>query len=351
MENLYFSFGIDGRLLINEWGKDAARVTGKAAVDVMGKKYYKVLPRILANDRDAALQVLRTGKTLTLKGHYFNSITGQIKADIRIDPVKGAQGKVKSVSVHVITYRQRFGEKTNNAQRLIDTGKTATAFVHSVRNPLNAIKGAVVYLRSRYSQESTLLEFTNIIEQEISTLDDFISRFLSASASEAELSETDINSMLKKIEILTSLQARARNVGSGYFYGDVPPVTANAFQLEQAVLNVINNALEALRPGEEFKVSTLCERCSENNYVVIEVSDTGPGMALPEADEISVPLNKRKGRGFGLLITREILKQNGGHMEITSRKDGGTTVRIYLPALTGEHDEHPPKWEGLDNRR
>jgi two-component system nitrogen regulation sensor histidine kinase GlnL len=327
----YYTFGTDNRLLVNAWDKDASKMTGIAPVDALGRKYYMVLPRIFLDNRDAVLQVLRSGKPLTLKGHYFNSITGPVKSDVEIIPVKEGNGKARGATVKVITYPAQ--DSFCSPERLIDTGKTATAFLHGVRNPLNAIKGAVIYLRGRYPKESTLLDFTNIIEEEIQRLDDFISRFLSRSVFEMELSEMDVNGLLKKIEVFTSLQARSRELRFSYTYGELPAVLANSFQIEQAVLNVVNNAIEALRPGEEFRVSTSFEEKDGNGFVVIEVSDSGPGIKLPDtADDISVPLKKNKGRGFGLLITREILKQNGGHIEITSTKGKGTVVRMYLPA-------------------
>lgn len=327
----YFTFGTDSCLLVNAWEQDASKMTGIAPVDAMGRKYYMVLPRIFLDNRDAVFQVLRTGKPLTLKGHYFNSITGQIKSDIEIIPVKEVRGKARGTVVKVVIYPSQ-QDNFYSPERLIDAGKTATAFIHGVRNPLNAIKGAVIYLRSRYPKESTLLDFTNIIEEEIQRLDDFISRFLSRSVFETDLSETDVNGIVGKIEVFTSLQARSRDLKYSYSYGELPTVLANSFQLEQAILNVINNAIEALRPGEEFRVSTGFEEKDGNGFVVIEVSDGGPGIKLPDTGDISLPPKKNRGRGFGLLITREILKQNGGHIEITSRKGKGTVVRMYLPA-------------------
>jgi two-component system nitrogen regulation sensor histidine kinase GlnL len=84
------------------------------------------------------------------------------------------------------------------------------------------------------------------MEEEISRLENFISRFLTSSVSDTEVMETDINSLLKKIEIFTSLQIYTRNVQSLYELGSIPPITINSFHLEQAILNVINNAIDAM---------------------------------------------------------------------------------------------------------
>jgi two-component system nitrogen regulation sensor histidine kinase GlnL len=212
----------------------------------------------------------------------------------------------------------------------MDTGKAAIAFVHSVRNPLNAIKGAVVYLRRKYSQENTLVEFTDLIETEITRLDEFVSRFLSASSTEAAATETDINLILRKIELLVSFQARLRKINMTYSYGDMPAVVVNSFQIEQAILNVVNNSIEALGPGNNITVRTGTRSCFDSDYVFVEISDTGPGISQPGTREIANRLKKAK--GFGLMITREIIVQNGGHLEISSSKDSGTRITILLPA-------------------
>lgn len=344
MEKRLITFSTDTRLLINCWGPEAAESTGMAAVEAMGKKYYMVIPRIIANGRDAFISVLRTGKRLELKGHYFGVLSGGVRADIAIEPSRGGDGAIDGLNSRIELNPDRGPERLDNAQRLIETGKTATAFVHSVRNPLNAIKGTVVYLKGRYSGDPTLQEFASIIEDEIKRLDDFISRFLSSSSSDMELCEVDINEILKKIELLTTLQARSKDIRFIYSYGKVPPVLANSFQLEQAILNVINNALEALRPGEEFRVSTSLD----GSNVIVEVSDTGPGIAQPGAE--AAPAKKCGGRGFGLLITREIIRQSGGRVEIKSIKGGGTTVRMYLPVLRERCDEWSPQRESINNR-
>jgi two-component system nitrogen regulation sensor histidine kinase GlnL len=200
-----------------------------------------------------------------------------------------------------------------------------------VRNPLNAIKGAVVYLREKYDYEEPLIEFTRIMEEEISRLENFISRFLSSSVSDTEVSETDINSLLKKIEIFTSLQIYTRNVQSLYELGGIPPITINSFHLEQAILNVINNAIDAMADGGQLKIRTFTEERSGRIFVVIAISDTGPGMSDKKIDDLSSE-NRESGRGFGLFITYEILKHYGGHLEIDSKKNMGTTIKLFIPS-------------------
>jgi len=322
----HYKFGTDSRLIVNTWEHDAVSATGIDAVNALGKKYYMVLPRIFVDNRDAVIKALNCASPVAIRGHYFNSILGQVKSDVEIIPIKG-KARIDGVEVHIRTYPAR-PDAANGVQRLIDTGRTATAFVHSVRNPLNAIMGAVEYLKGRYPQESTLKEFADIIELEAKRLNEFISRFLSSSVSDTEIYEVDVNGIIKKIEMLTALQAASRDIKFSYSYGDLPPAQANSFQIEHAILNIVNNAIEVLKPGDEFRVRTAVEKNNGKSAIVIEISDTGPGLPLP-GDQAQV-LHKKGGKGFGLLLTGELIKQNGGRMDIQSGKEG-TLVRLCIP--------------------
>jgi two-component system nitrogen regulation sensor histidine kinase GlnL len=220
----------------------------------------------------------------------------------------------------------------DESQHFISIGKQATIFAHRIRNPLNAIKGAVVYLREKYQKDQVLREFTDIMKDEIAKLDSSISKFLGASLSDMEMVESDINPILKKIEIITSLQANACKITSSYEYGKVPPVKIDSFQFEQAILNVINNSLEAMPEGGELKVSSKTTKRLGKKWAMLEISDTGGGIYRNEKRKSSTP-SADEGRGFGLFITREVIQYFRGDMEIKSKRGAGTTVKMYLPAM------------------
>jgi two-component system nitrogen regulation sensor histidine kinase GlnL len=329
MKELFFS--ADKKLCICSWEKEIAEFTGQPSSKIIGNKYYEIFPRIFTDNKDALTEAIKKNKAITLKGYSFNCLYGRVKADIKIKPVKSHDNRTDSVKVVISPHSTcAVARKLQLSQKLIDIGKIASTLAHGVRNPLNAIKGAVVYLREKYDNEEPLIEFTKIMEEEISRLENFISRFLSSSVSDTEVRETDINSLLKKIEVFTSLQIYTRNVQSLYEFGSIPPITINSFHLEQAILNVINNAIEAMTGGGQLKIKTFTEERSGRIFVVIAVSDTGPGMGDRKIDDLCSD-NRENGRGFGLFITYEILKHYGGHLEIDSKKNMGTTIKLFIP--------------------
>lgn len=319
------------QLCINSWGEGIRELTGRPAAAAMGKKYYEVFPRIHTDRGDAIKIALKNNKRLELKGYTINCLCDQMRVDITIDPMGVPEGGKGGARVDIAPSATCSTlSRLQHAQKFIDIGKMASTLAHGVRSPLNAIKGAVIYLREKYADESTLIEFTKIMEDEITRLDNFISKFLSTSISDSEFAETDINSLLRRAEISTSMQANANGLKTSYKYGKVPLVRVNSFQLEHAMLNVINNAIEAMPSGGRLMVKTKTRKRPEGDYAVIEVSDTGPGISGARIDEEMTQKN-RKGRGFGLFLTREVLQYYGGYLEIKSEKDVGTTVSLCLP--------------------
>lgn len=331
------TFSTDSKLRITSWGKNIALLTGKPFSTVKGKKYYEVLPRIYDGNKDALHAALKNKSPLSLKSNSFNCPVNQIEADIKITPLKAANGNEKAVKVFITPpLHCPAASKYKDLQMFIDIGRTASTLAHGIRSPLNAIKGAVVYIVEKHISEPAILEFTKIIEDEISRLDEFISKFLSASLYEEESSEADINSLLNKIKILTSFHTRANNIEAVYVYAKTPLVVINSFQIKQAVLNIVDNAIDAMREGGRLTVRSGNENVAGKEFVVIEVSDTGPGISGYDINKIE--FSREKGRGFGLFIAREIIRSHGGRMEIKSRKNTGTNVKLYIPAKNSSQE-------------
>lgn len=324
-------FSVDRRLRIISWSEDLEKIYGKSSCAVQGTPYYKIIPRINKGSTDAVTQVLRNGRTIRLKGYQIPCFCGEMKANIQITPSKNRNGNICCANIIIEAQPScAISKSLKQSQRLVDIGKIAATLAHGMRSPLNAIKGAVVYIREKYTNEKKLSEFTNIIEEEISRLDNFIAKFLSTSIYDKGLSETDINLVLKKIEVLTYLQAKSHKIETIFEYGNISPVILNSFHLEQAILNVINNAIEAMPSGGRLAVKTKSDIYSGTKFAMIEISDTGPGIVKGRTDDITTT-SKEKGKGLGLFITREILQSCGGHLEMKSKRGLGTTAKLYIP--------------------
>jgi two-component system nitrogen regulation sensor histidine kinase GlnL len=258
-----------------------------------------------------------------------------LSADIQIMPVKNKRGKTVEASIVLdnVSGQCPLTQKLNESEKMVAIGKVASTLAHGVRNPLNAIKGAVVYLREKYGHEPTLLEFSTIISDEINKLDNFISSFLSTARGETKFVSVNINDILMSIFTMVRPRAETQNIKILHDLSVLPFIKVDPFQIEQAIFNIINNAIEAMPDGGIIDIKTYTKWESDNDYVVIEVTDTGKG--IPEKElrrfgELSTKSNKGD-RGFGIFLSREIIKSHNGRLLWESVRDRGTTFKIFLP--------------------
>jgi len=321
--------------------QSVSRLQGEAgdviSAGMVGQPYQRFFPIFLENGDDAVQNVLREGIPLYLRGHQTACFCGKIQADISVTPLQDSTGAV--FGAEIIREAVSFADCPDSAwkeRRLIDIGKSSAALAHGVRNPLNAIKGAVVYLKDTLSGDPTLVEFAGIIEEEISRLDGFITKFLSTSMMETTFEVLDVNEMLQRILAVSKFQGYAKNVTFVTEFASLPPVSADSFHLEHAVMNVVNNALEAMAEGGEIRLKTETSRRDHRDFIRITIADRGVGMArdvLPVSSDSPEGRDMGKGRGFGLFLTREVVQSHDGLFEIVSRKNLGTSVAIYLPVV------------------
>jgi two-component system nitrogen regulation sensor histidine kinase GlnL len=285
----------------------------------------------LLQDKEAVSEAFRRGETLILTQSRFQCLAHHRQAEIRISPLQSRGEELQEVEIVLQPSDPcSVGRQLIDAQKLIAIGKIAATLAHGVRNPLNAIKGAVVYLRDRYAHEKPLVEFTDILESEISRLEHFISRFLNTTTFDSDIALVDVNELIGKIKVFISLQTYSREIHCEYVLGEIPPIEISAFHLEQAVLNIINNSIEAMKEGGTITIKTSLTTGFPSDFIALEISDTGAGIDLPGPAGI-VQEPPRHGRGFGLFIADEIIKYYGGHLKIRGEHGKGTTVTFLLP--------------------
>ncbi len=308
---------------------------GLSCEELHGLPYNQLLPRFFYKEQDALSWVLQTGQRLVLQEVQLGERLPIQVADLTIEPLL-EEGRPSGVRVLVCTKRSDAATSSlPPLGRSDELEKLVIMLSHGVRNPLNAIKGAVSYLQNRFAHEPELGEFTGIMNEEIARLERFISGFLATSSFDQAVMPLDVNALLKKISLYTSLQARVAGVNLIVDCGLVPPLHANPFQIEQAILNLLNNAIAVLSLGGQVRLISRLERREGREYVVVEVVDDGPGMSTAKIAALNDPTSgpeRGKERGFGLFITREVVQSHSGLMEVVSSVGKGTCVRLLLPA-------------------
>ncbi len=231
------------------------------------------------------------------------------------------------------------GEQIQGARRDADQmrtaiGSLARGVAHEIRNPLNAIALRLETLRMKVSDEVPEAEGEiDLVSHEVQRLDRVVRTFLDLSKPlHIDLTEFDAAGIAASVaEIMrpaaTQAGAEVRVTG-----GLPVPVKADRGLIEQAVLNLVNNAIQALS-GQQGGLVTVSVSHTGSNCV-IAVADNGPGMPENVRDRIFEPYftTKSSGSGIGLAFTRRTMEVHGGGVTVKSAPGAGTTMTLSFPS-------------------
>ncbi|NIO05394.1 MAG: GAF domain-containing protein [Proteobacteria bacterium] len=225
------------------------------------------------------------------------------------------------------------------SEKLASLGQLAAGIAHEIRNPLGIISGSAQTLLKQ-SDPETRREMAEYIVEESERINSMIVNFLNfARPKDPRLQSCDLVDLLSRTLQLIQPQARNRNVEIVSSIPDEPfLVTIDPGQIQQAIMNIALNALEAMPQGGVCDVAL-----SKNgkNRVMIRLSDTGPGVSKENLPRIFDPFftTKDKGTGLGLSIAHTIIEKHGGTISVSARPEKGTTFVINLPYEAGHGHE------------
>lgn len=225
-------------------------------------------------------------------------------------------------------------EQLIRSEKLAAIGQLAGGVGHELRNPLGAIKNAVYYVRRKVAKselaqkEPRVLEFINIMDEEISSSNKIISDLLGFSrvGKPSVLPvriEKVIEDALSQVTIPENIELTEQ------LDSDLTEVEIDPDQIQQVLVNMIVNAVQAMPEGGKLTVGA-----KENGKLLnLEITDTGCGIPQESVDKIFEPLftTRAKGIGLGLAVSKSIIDRHGGHVEVKSKVGKGTTFNIKLP--------------------
>jgi len=222
-------------------------------------------------------------------------------------------------------------------ERFAAAGQLAAQFAHEVGTPLNLISGHVQLLRARATDERTTRRL-DIISSQIERITGIVRAQLDSTRKPSpHFSPTDISSLLAHILEAAQPTLVARNIQlETAMARQLPLIQADADQLQQVFINLINNSLDAMPEGGVLKVAARLE----GDFILTEIADTGAGIAAEHMDLIFDPLFTTKrslGTGLGLPIVKQIISEHGGGIKVQSDPGHGTSFRITLPARAESH--------------
>ncbi|GAB4414736.1 MAG: hypothetical protein OHK0032_10860 [Thermodesulfovibrionales bacterium] len=234
-------------------------------------------------------------------------------------------------TVHIvrdITEIKLIRERLASTERMAALGEVAAKVAHEIRNPLVSIGGFAQRLEKKL--DGNLKEYAGIIYNEVKRLEGIVREILGF-AREVRLSivPVNINDIFLNIISLIESEAIERGITIETSFGDVPNIQLDPDRIKEALLNIVNNAIQVIVTHGKIGMKTYVW----DRYVVAEISDTGPGIAEKDMPFIFDPFytTKATGTGLGLAITRRIIEEHKGRIEVKSKLGEGTTMKVFLP--------------------
>jgi signal transduction histidine kinase len=226
-------------------------------------------------------------------------------------------------------------------EKLASLGLLAAGVAHEIRNPLTAIKAALFIQQKKFPAGSPEFDDVNLVKREILRLERIVNDFLQfARPSEPELITVPADLVLMDAQHFLEPQLSRNNIRIILEPSAPMRIRIDAAQIKQVLTNLVQNAADSI--GQNGTV-TLCAHPDrrhlghfETSVVVLEVADTGKGIAPEIEKRLFDPFftTKETGTGLGLSIAARIVQKHGGVLEYQTRVNQGTTFGIVLPQVT-----------------
>jgi signal transduction histidine kinase len=260
----------------------------------------------------------------------FNTMTAQLDA---------ARQRLLTETEHSLELEHQL----RAAETLAVAGKLASALAHEVGTPLNIVSGRAEFLQMSASLDEPARRDLGIIVSQIDRISKIIRSMLdSVRPQKLEIQSTHLAEVLDRILPLLNHPARRRGVAVVVSVpADLPALLADPGQLQQVLINLVLNGLDATPAGGHIAISARpAEAGGSRRGIAIAVGDTGPGIPPELQAKIFEPFFTTKpagqGTGLGLAICRDIVKAHGGAIGVDSVAGSGTTFTVWLPMAEEE---------------
>jgi PAS domain S-box-containing protein len=259
--------------------------------------------------------------------------------EVRISPLRDGQGRLKGrlVVLTDVTARKRTEAALRENERLASLGQLLAGVAHELNNPLAVIAGHATLMQRRGATDPATAERADKIATAADRCRRIIENFLLVARHRVpERTATALNPLLRGAVDDLAPQLERDGVTVVLELADgLPHVWADGTQIYQVIVNLLTNAVYALRQMSEPRRLTVASAADADNRVSFRVADTGPGIPAEQREHLFEPFFTTKpvgvGSGLGLSVCRGIITAHGGTIEVASPRGGGTEFVVRLP--------------------
>jgi two-component system NtrC family sensor kinase len=319
--------------------------------EFIGRNLYDIFDKKSAEFHlDWLREVKETGRVWS-KRHQVHMGDQEFWFSTSIVGIKDEQGQIFTYEIisRNITGRKAIEDRMINMEKLASIGTLAAGVAHEINNPIAVILGFSEHLREQTESLPEIHEILKIIEDEGLRCKKIVENLLTfARTPETTETSAEVTAILEKTLVVVQNTLLTKKIRlESDLAPNLPRVKGDPRELQQVFINLINNAMDAMKGGGLIKINTLM--APDGKRVAIEFSDTGNGIPREAQPKIFDPFFTTKptgaGTGLGLSTSYGIITKFGGNIIFTSYpaeeypEKHGTTFTVYLPVVSGTEAE------------
>ncbi|HZG84855.1 PAS domain S-box protein [Paenibacillus sp.] len=327
------------------WNKGAEALFGYKEQEAIGQDLEIIVPEHLKETYRRGLKRLRDtgqsmaiGRMVELSGLRKDGT--EFPAEISLNCWQTNGEYYWSAIIRDITERKKTHELLLNSEKLSLAGQLAASIAHEIRNPLTSIKGFHQLMKAEGHGKPYYFE---ILTDEMNRIELILNELLLLAKPQAtKLKQVDIRALLEQVCTLMDPQVHLYNIEVKLkCEHNVPAfIQCDENQMKQIFINFLKNAIEAMPNGGQVMISV---NKHEEGSICLRIIDQGEGIPEDKLKRIGEPFytTKEKGTGLGLMVCRKIIEDHQGSLNISSRLNEGTTVKVILPLGNTSQNDIP----------
>ncbi|MBI4397363.1 MAG: PAS domain S-box protein [Elusimicrobia bacterium] len=340
VKDAVIAIDINGR--ITYWNTAAEQTYGRKMVEVIGQKLEEVIStcRILPEEGS------RDHERLLDTGYWFGEdihvckdgqeLTVEFKTSVLRDENGRRIGHL--AVVRDVTERKRLEDMVLHSEKMAAMGQMAAGVAYQLKTPMTIILGFVEVVSRKINSHDALSTPLEAIKTQALRCAGLIDNLIDFSRKEQPVfQEIDLHEAIASALLLIEPRARGNAIAIHKEFS-ITPLRVRGYKdmIEQVILNLTLNAVDAMPRGGVLTIHTRHVTRQDRVYTQIQVSDTGVGIPVDLQKKLFEPFfttkGKDQGAGLGLWLVKEIIVSQGGRIEVTSQESKGTTLTVFLPA-------------------
>jgi two-component system NtrC family sensor kinase len=316
----------------------------RRVVDLPVQAFVRAIAHVRAGDTTATVPV-RAGDEFGVMAEHFNDMMArtnqfsdelQLRVNAAVAELDRRYQEVQRLNEQLFTTQRQL----SRAERLSVSGRIMAEVAHEIGTPLHSVAGHLELLRQQLAPDRLTPDTVrrlDIIETQLGRMTDIITQLLDVTRrSTGDPGSVDVGALVRQtIELVRPGMSAAGLRFRLTADAELPRVYGHGQQLQQVILNLLTNAMDATPLGGSIEVAT--RLLADRGQVVIEVRDSGRGIAAAHRKQIFEPFFSTKapgrGTGLGLFISSHIVREHKGVIEVESEPGHGSTFRVVLPAV------------------